>query len=115
MKIKTFKKADETEVNDFLEGVRVLNDGVYQSDETITFTYIEGTLPEITKEQELIDLHIELVENSKRTKSLDRDLRYLDEKETEETDGADRRKIKAGIARMAVDLKFINEDLEKLA
>jgi hypothetical protein len=115
MKIKTFLKTEETEINEFLKGIRIITDGVYQTDTHITFSYIEGKYPVESVENELGQLYSELLDNSRKTKSLNRDLTYIDRKEVEESDGKDKRAVKKTLAKLEIDRDMIQEDIDKLA
>jgi len=114
MKIKTFKKTKEKEINEFLENVRVLNNGVYQTDETITFTYFEGKYPQYRVEEELSELNSHIAQNTKQIATFKRDLEYINRKDSEETDGVDKRTVQASMKKLELDTEIMEERIKEL-
>ena len=114
MKIKTFKKGEDAKINKFLEGVRVLQNGINYDGDYITFTYFEGKYPEIKVEDTLASLYGKINEAIIGIKEGERNIKYVERKEAEATDGKDKRVMKEQIDRLKLQLEIYKEEVEEL-
>ena len=108
MKIKTFKKGSDKEVNEFLAEHTVLGFNILQ-DGDILVQYKD----EVFSDKDLKDYYKkELADNLQKKAKLELDVEYEDKVQADEKTGVRKREINDSIARLEVEEKIL---LEKLA
>jgi len=84
LKITTFKIGDE-KINDFIDTVGILPDGIKVSGDNIVILHRDTKYPTFTKEAELQDLHQELYKEEATLSKINREIEYAESKEDDET------------------------------
>jgi predicted HicB family RNase H-like nuclease len=115
MQIKTFKKTDEKEINEFINKVAVLNGGITVTENDITFTYREDKYPTYSKEVQLQNLHAKLYEEKQSLDGKLLDLAYFDTKEVDEKTGVVRRELQKGIELTEKMIEVLEGEIKKLS
>ena len=109
MKIKTFKLTDEKEINEFINDVAIIQNGITVNDNSVTIVYRENKYPEYTNEILLQGLHGKLYEEKQTLDAQKIELLYADTKEVNEQTGVTKRAIEEKIK----DTENMIELLEK--
>jgi hypothetical protein len=92
IKVKTFKTTDES-INDFLDTVAVINNGITHSNGEIVVVYRDNKYAEFGEEEKKQELFAQLYQEQSTLLRCDLDIAYFDKKELNEHTGKDRRTL----------------------
>lgn len=113
IKTKTFKAGDEA-INDFMEGVMVINNGIHTHGDNITVVYREDKHVTFGQEEKEATLYQLLFNEKQALLQVDTELAMMDRREKDEHHGRDLAALKSKKTKTEVAIEVIEGMIAEL-